>query len=412
MTGRFPQRFDRKSTAALADWLAVATAMTLPWSTSAVSIGIALWFVALLVSADWPALKRELLTPAGGLPVLLWGLGAVGMLWADVDWHTRLAGFGSFHRLLAIPLLFMQFRRSDRGDLVLAGFLFSATTVLIASYVTALLPALWPVTLPGIPVRDDIFQNAEFLICAFALLGLACDRGRRGAWLWTLGLVVLATLFLADVLAIFTSRIGLLVLPVLAALLGWRELRGRGLVAALVAAALIGALAWYGSPALRARLESSVAELEAYNTSNEATSIGMHTAFVREAIAIVANAPLLGSGTGSILEQFKRITAGGEGVSGLAPDNPHNQTLAVAIQLGIVGAVVLWAMWLAHLWLFRGGVLGRDLAGWIGLVVVSENIVSSLAHSHLFDFANGWLYVLGVGVAGGMALRSKDKAAG
>ena len=31
---------------------------------------------------------------------------------------------------------------------------------------------------------------------------------------------------------------------------------------------------------------------------------------------------------------------------------------------------------------------------WVGTVVVVENVVSSLAHSHLFDFMHGWLYVL------------------
>jgi O-antigen ligase len=38
---------------------------------------------------------------------------------------------------------------------------------------------------------------------------------------------------------------------------------------------------------------------------------------------------------------------------------------------------------------------------------VVENIVSSTAHSHLFDFTNGWLYVFGVGVLGGMALHER-----
>ena len=37
-----------------------------------------------------------------------------------------------------------------------------------------------------------------------------------------------------------------------------------------------------------------------------------------------------------------------------------------------------------------------------------QNIVSSLFNSHLFDFTSGWLYVFGVGVVGGMALRQKD----
>src|SRR5207249_528145 len=37
------------------------------------------------------------------------------------------------------------------------------------------------------------------------------------------------------------------------------------------------------------------------------------------------------------------------------------------------------------------------LAG-IGLIVVVQNVVSSLFNSHLFDFTEGWAYVWGVGV--------------
>jgi len=53
--------------------------------------------------------------------------------------------------------------------------------------------------------------------------------------------------------------------------------------------------------------------------------------------------------------------------------------------------------------LFRG----EDQAAWIGLMVVLQNLFTSLFNSHLFDFHEGWMYVLGVGVAGGMALRAK-----
>jgi len=55
-------------------------------------------------------------------------------------------------------------------------------------------------------------------------------------------------------------------------------------------------------------------------------------------------------------------------------------------------------MWLVHVLLFRGA----SLANWIGLIVVVQNSMSSLVNSHLFDFVEGWIYVLGVGVAGGM----------
>jgi hypothetical protein len=46
-----------------------------------------------------------------------------------------------------------------------------------------------------------------------------------------------------------------------------------------------------------------------------------------------------------------------------------------------------------------------DRLGWH--VVVVDNIVSSLFKSRLFDFSRCWLYVFGVGVAGGMALQQR-----
>ena len=57
--------------ARIADGLAVAVAVSLPWSTSATSILVVLWLLALIPTLDWANVRRELLTPAGGLPVLL-----------------------------------------------------------------------------------------------------------------------------------------------------------------------------------------------------------------------------------------------------------------------------------------------------------------------------------------------------
>ncbi|MES7353914.1 hypothetical protein U6J48_12315, partial [Cutibacterium acnes] len=61
------------------------------------------------------------------------------------------------------------------------------------------------------------------------------------------------------------------------------------------------------------------------------------------------------------------------------------------------------AMWYSHVSLFAG----RDLVTWIGLATVAQNITSSLLNSHLSDFHEGWMYVIGVGVAGGMARRAR-----
>ena len=87
--------------------------------------------------------------------------------------------------------------------------------------------------------------------------------------------------------------------------------------------------------------------------------------------------------------------------------NPHNQTLNVAVQWGVIGIVVLYAIWILHLLLFRGD----GLADWIGLLVVVQNVFTSLFNSHLFDFHEGWMYVIGVGVAGGMVIRAQQDEA-
>ena len=39
-----------------------------------------------------------------------------------------------------------------------------------------------------------------------------------------------------------------------------------------------------------------------------------------------------------------------------------------------------------------------------------QNIFTSLFNSHLFDFHEGWMYVLGVGIAGGMTLGGAGNA--
>jgi O-antigen ligase len=406
---RIGRAFDRAALERLADWLAVAVVVTMPWSTSVSQILIVAWLAALVPTLDVAMVRRELKSPAGVLPVLLWILALIGMFWAgvsgNVSWAERIAGLGGFHKLLIIPLLLAQFRRSPRGWYVLYGFLASCVVLLIASVIVWLLPFHVMGRQSGVPVRDYIAQSTEFLICIFALLAFAFDSQREGRWRRAVAAALLAVLFLADILLVSTGRTALAVIPLLLLMLGFRLLGWKGAALACVVGVAVTALAWTVSPFLRERINRSIVEVQLYQTTNEITSTGTRFELWKKASGFVAAAPVIGHGTGSIPDQYRRV-ATGEGVTAIAANNPHNQIFAVAIQLGMLGVALLMTMWVAHLALFGG----PGLISWFGLVVVTQNIVSSLFNSHLFDSFHGWLYVFGFGVLGGMALREAGHA--
>jgi O-antigen ligase len=385
----------------IADALAVAVAVSLPWSTSATSILVVLWLVALVPTLDGAAVRREVMSAAGGLPVLLWVLAAVGMLWSDASWSARVAGMGGYHKLLLIPLLLAQFRRSERGYWVILGFLASSVVLLAVSWVFALTPRLHLRGKDvGVPVKNYIAQSTIFAICAFGLIGKAAELWRRQQPL-ALAFALVAALFIANLGYVATARTALVVSLVLALLFGWRQFGWKGMIGAAVVAAVVGGAVWSSSPYLRERVSLAAKQLQNPDDSDIHSSVGLRLGYWKKSLALIAEAPIVGHGTGTIPQLFQRDTTP-ETAPGLVTTNPHSQILAVTIELGLIGALALVAMWSAHFVLF----LGNSPTAWFGLIVVIGNAVSSLFNSHLFDFTEGWLYVLGVGVVGGMVLRA------
>ncbi|MBI2713818.1 MAG: O-antigen ligase family protein [Rhizobiales bacterium] len=398
-------RFDRMRLARFADGLVVAVAVSLPWSTSATSILVVVWLVVLLPTLRLAELRRELTTAAGLLPVLLLLFGIAGMLWADVALIERWKGLDSFLKLLVIPLLFIQFRRSERADWVFGGYVIACVALLLASYVLV----LWPESSFhfssdfGVLVKNAPTQSGEFVTCIFGLLFLAVESFTRRQWLWLLGFLIVILAMLMNIFFVATGRTALVLILVLLVLFAIKKLSRGGILILFACTIAIGAMAWSSSPYLRGRIVQVWTDFQSYEATDERNSSGERVEFAKKSIAFIREAPIIGHGTGSMHALFIKSAVGQTGAASTATTNPHNQTFAVAIQLGLIGAGVLWAMWIAHLLLFRGS----GLVEWIGLVIVVQNIVGSLFNSHLFDFTQGWVYVFGVGVAGGMALKNR-----
>ena len=396
------------------DLLTVLIAILLPWSTSGVAIAAVLWIIALIPTLELRPFLRSLMRPICALPIAFFALALIGTLWSDASWGARLYAVSPTAKLLVLPLLLYHFERTDRGAWVFIAFLASCTLLMAVSWVVFLDPDLslkrqissgLYVPTKGIFVKNYIDQSHEFALCAVALAYPVMNFFRTKRILQAALLSAIALCLVANMAFVNVSRTALVTMPIMLTAFALLHLKRQTNVIIFCAAIVLAALAWTTSPQLQWTTTTFLRDYQIYKELNQPTSVGMRLEFWQKSLRFFAEAPIIGHGTGSTRGLFEQAATGPEVLAGgQVASNPHNQTLNVAIQWGTVGVIVLYAMWYFHLLLFRGD----GLANWIGLLVVVQNIFTSLFNSHLFDFHEGWLYVLGVGVAGGMTLRANQ----
>jgi O-antigen ligase len=394
----------------VADVFAVLAALTLPWSTTLPGIFMPCWLGALAWVMDWRAFARLLTQPICYLPLAFAGLAAVGTLWSDAAWGARLYAVIPTLKLLMLPGLFYHFERSARGMWVLIAFMVSCTLLMLMSWIVLIDPgfSLKPVAEAerGIFVKNYIDQSQEFALCAVALV-YPIIRLLQANRLWlAMMLTAISFGFIVNMSFVIVSRTAMVTIPIMIAVFALLHLKWRTSLMIFSGLVVLAGLAFAASPLLRQKAETIVSDYQRYKQENLPTSVGLRLEYWRKSLQFFAASPVIGNGTGATLGLFQRAASGeGDRATAQVIGNPHNQTLAVAVQWGTAGVIVLYAMWLVHLRLFRG----EGLVAWIGLLVVVQNIFTSVFNSHIFDFHEGWMYVLGVGVAGGMALAAKQR---
>jgi O-antigen ligase len=388
----------------MADLLAMLMAISLPWSTTILGIVTVLWLITLATVIDIAQFRKQLCRPASWLPLALFCLAVAGMAWADAPLAARTHAVATMAKLLAIPLLIYQFERSENGIRVFLAFLASCTALLALSWLNwfdprTALPSDRPI---GVPIKNWITQGVEFVLCIFGSAALAIITWRKQRRYAAAGFGALALAFVLNMVFVASSRTSLVSLPVLLLISTLRYIGWRRAIALNVAIATAAVLAWFVAPNLRERIDSIQQEYSLRDSRT--TSVGLRLEYWSHARKFIGEAPLIGHGTGSIKTLFERQAAGKTVTDEQIVANPHNQTLYFAIEWGAIGAILLYAMWITHFLAFTE----TRWISWLGVIVVSQNIFDSLFNSHLSDYVEGWIYVIGVGVAAGMISRTRD----
>ena len=328
-----PGLFDRARLLRAADWLAVAAAASLPWSTSATGILVVLWLIVLLPAIDWRRLAAERWTAASGLPVAArrarrrrHGLGRRDVL------PSVAKASSSFLKLLADPAccLCNSVARSGAGS--------CSTAISLRA------PFCWPrptrcaccragspLIYFGVPVKNGATQSGEFVTCIFGLRsGRSMPRSSAGNGRWLFASAAAAAVHARPILfswrpAARRYAVALVLLVVFAV----TQLRPMSAVTLFVIAGSALAGAWFSSPYLRARTTQIWTDYQKYEASDERNSSGERIEFWKKSIEFIREAPLIGHGTGTIPSLFAKSAAGKTGTAGSATTNPHNQTFAV-----------------------------------------------------------------------------------
>jgi O-antigen ligase len=383
-----------------ADLLAILMATSLPWSTTIFGIFTVLWLTMLATTVDIRQFGETIRRPQSAIPVILVILAIVGMAWSDASWATRMHVTGSMVKLLALPLLIYQFERSESGIRIFLAFLASCTILLALSWLNWFDPRtiLFSVRVVGVPVKNWITQGVEFVLCIFGAAGLAIVMWRKQRRYAALGFGALAFSFLLNLAFVASSRTSLVAIPVLLLISTFRYMGWRHSLVLYAAAAVIIGVITLASPKMRERLGSLWQQYTWYERDGGLASVGLRLEYWTKSLTFIRAAPLIGHGTGSIHDLFERDAAGKSLSAAEIVANPHNQTLYFAIEWGAIGVILLYAMWITHFLMFTE----TRWISWLGVIVVSQNVFDSLFNSHLSDYVEGWIYVLGVGIAAGM----------
>ena len=377
-----------------APYLAIAIGFTLPISTAADNILLALLLLCWLVSGNWRA-RYEIVraNPVAIAALAYLAMMVLGLAWSPDPWHDGLTYLKKYSDLLLIPILVTVFTDpADRRRGLLALALAIALTLLMSlALSTGALPTGGTIT--GDATNPTVFKKylTQNILMAFGFV-LFAELARIAAtprlrMLWA-GLAVLAVF---DVLFLVQGRTGYLVLAALAILFLFNRFRWRGVFAALLLVGVGFVSAYEFSPSFHQRITGGMGEANRFHPGESGEGgVGLRLEFYHNTLAIIRDHPVLGVGTGGFVHAYAEKI---EGAGTTATRNPHNQYLMTAAEVGLVGLALLMFLF-AQQWRCAARLKdehSRTLARALVLTIMVGSLFNSLLIDHVESLLFAWL---------------------
>ena len=373
--------------------LVVLLGLFLPISTSATEVLLALLAVCWLLSGEfrskWTCVRQH------GLALLLlafFGFGVAALSYSSAPPTEAIAGLLHYRKVLYVPLLLHVFADARTRELTIRAFCAAMLLTLTFSYLLSINETdVTAAVHSGHAVfKNYITQNILMAFFAF-LVAQRMLQTRRHRWPY----VVVLILAVFNILFMVWGRTGYLVLAVLFVLLMWQRWKIRGLAHSSVALLLVAASAYFVSSNFRHRIDAVANEWTGYRQQQALgetvpgaamRSVGLRLQFYENSLAIARKSPLWGTGSGSFVHEYQKISHA-KGIPATA--NPHSEFLLIFVQTGLIGLglfiAVLGGQWLLSYQLPNEF---RNMAQGLCLMMA----VGCLANSLLLDTTEGTFY--------------------
>lgn len=363
------------------------------------NVAAVLMLVAFAFVGDaWARLRRVLAEPLGRGVLLLaaaLALGVVVALARGLPVQVALGGvYGWRHLLLLLVALAVFDDPRSRLRLMLGFVLFALAAAAMSmaawklGYVRNEMPA-------GILWRNPVTQALLFATGGFLALLLATRAAWAQGWMRP-ALGAAALLLIGTLLFTQTGRSGALALGVMLVAALLLMLRGRRLLVALLATAMLGAVVFAASPVLQQRFALGLHEMRNASELTEYNSMGARVIIWTSAAELIGERPLLGYGSGGFAPAYKaHVEARYTGWKAHLVTDAHNQYLTAWAELGLPGLLALLAF--IALAVRQGLQAGHDPARIAGLGLLAAWCATSLFSSHFQTFNEGHLLMVMLG---------------
>lgn len=375
----------------IAQRLAVVVVFLLVFPTALVNLAVLLLLIAFFLpgkfAGKWERLHFD---PVVRSALLLLALFVISLLYTPLGFADAVSYLNKYHELLLLPMMMAVVESAYWKKVAYYAFLLAITLMVGLSY--AMYLGWLPPGPPGqewVPLTSRIFYGFALAYAVYLMIHHAVQATTfKHRMLWLL----LACVSAFDLLFLISGRTGHVIMLCLLALLWWqywRQIRSLPYWPLLLLGVMASCvLVLTTSPALHGRQQ----DVELAWTAPESSSIGQRLIFWETSLHVIADHPLMGTGVGS----FAQVYAGhNREHPDLYADNPHNEYLLIATQLGVVGLAAFIGLLVVQ---YRASARLPSRYRYAAQGLVVAMAVGCLFNSFLRDHGEGHLFAIFAGL--------------